>query len=72
MDHSLLTSICNQVYRKFPETQGKAPKITTREDGSVLLVFNARVTTADGKSLPRTVRVVADEKGKIIKMTTSR
>jgi hypothetical protein len=57
MDRQLISSICTQVYRKFPETNGSQPKVTA--------------TTADGRSLPRTVRVVADSKGKILKMTTS-
>ena len=71
MDRSLLNSICNQVYRKFPETNGAQPKVTSRPEDQFLLVFKAAVTTADGRSLPRTVRVVADARGKIIKMTTS-
>ena len=71
MDRTLLTSICNQVYRKFPETSGVQPKVTARPEDQYLLVFKAKAITADGRSLPRTVRVVADARGKIIKMTTS-
>jgi hypothetical protein len=71
MDQNLLTSICNQVYRKFPETSGVKPKVTTRPEDQYLLVFKTTATTADGRSLPRMVRVVADARGKIIKMTTS-
>jgi hypothetical protein len=71
MDRSLLNSICNQVYRKFPETSGAQPKVTARPEDQFLLIFKASVKTADGRSLPRTVRVVADARGKIIKMTTS-
>lgn len=71
MDRSLLNSICSQVNRKFPETNGVQPKVTERPDNQFLLVFKASAVTADGRSLPRTVRVVADARGKIIKMTTS-
>jgi hypothetical protein len=71
MDRQLISSICTQVYRKFPETNGSQPKVTARPDDQFLLVFKAVATTADGRSLPRTVRVVADSKGKILKMTTS-
>ncbi len=71
MDRALLNSICSQVHRKFPETSGVQPKVTERPDDHYLLIFKASALTADGRSLPRTVRVVADARGKIIKMTTS-
>ena len=72
MDRQVVSSICNQVSRKFPETSGVQPKITTRPDGQFLLVFKTSVTTADGLTLPRTVRVVAEAGGKIVKFTTSK
>jgi hypothetical protein len=72
MDRQLLSSICEQVYRKFPETAGTQPKVTSRSENEFLLVFKVSVTTADGKSLPRIVRAVADASGKIIKLSTSR
>jgi hypothetical protein len=72
MDRKLLNSVCEQVYRKFPETDGTQPKVTTRSENEYLFVFKVSVTTADGKSLPRVVRAVADANGKITKLTTSR
>jgi hypothetical protein len=71
MERSSLVSICNQVYRKFPEMSGVQPKVTTRPDNQFLLVFKTSVAVADGRSLPRAVRVVASAEGKILKMTTS-
>ncbi|HMN63138.1 MAG TPA: hypothetical protein PJ988_22415 [Anaerolinea sp.] len=71
MERSLFNSICSQVYRQFPETKGAQPKVTARPDEQYLLIFKAAVTTGDGRSLPRTIRVVADARGKIVKMTTS-
>lgn len=72
MDRNLLTSVCNQVYRKFPEVNGVSPKVQSRPDEQTLLIFNGKATTADGRSLPRAVRAVVDKNGKIVKLTTSR
>ncbi len=71
MERQLINAICQQVARKFPETKGVQPKVTSRPQDQYLLVFKSSATTADGRTLPRTVRVVADANGKIIKMTTS-
>ena len=71
MDHDLIAKICKQVYQKFPEVKGASPE--EKSQGSkTLLVFHGKALTPDGKSMPRLVRVVVDEKGKIEKMTTSR
>jgi hypothetical protein len=72
MESKLIESINKQVYKKFPEVQGSNPTLTPRPGEQVLLVYKANVPTADGRTLERTVRVVADASGKIIKMTTSK
>jgi len=36
------------------------------------LIFHGKAQTADGKTIARTVRVVADDKGRITKLSTSR
>lgn len=71
MDTYLLSTICKEVYRQFPEITGIAPKVTERPDGH-LLVFKSNVTTANGRKLPRTIRVVVNHQGKITKLTTSK
>jgi hypothetical protein len=81
MDSKMIDTVCKQVYSRFPEVNGCAPKIQAQKPGpageskgsaNYLFVFNGKGTTADGKSISRTVRVVVTERGKIIKMTTSR
>jgi hypothetical protein len=79
MDSKTIDSVCKQVYSRFPEVNGAAPKIQPQaadagaaQEPRFLFVFNGKGTTADGKSIPRTVRVVVSDRGKIIKMTTSR
>jgi hypothetical protein len=72
MNREILESICSQIYRRFPEVTGSQPKVQNRPDGHFLLIFNGKAKTADGRNIPRTVRVVANPVGKITKVTTSR
>jgi hypothetical protein len=72
MESKLIESINKQVYKKFPEVQGVTPTLTPRPGDQVLLIYKAAVLTADGHTLDRAIRVVADAAGKIIKMTTSK
>jgi hypothetical protein len=80
MDASLIKTISQDVYRRFPEFAGIQPKVRvqpTQSKGSgspqtYLLTYNSRVSLPDHKTLPRWVRVVSNEQGRILKVTTSR
>lgn len=73
MDDHTLNAICSQIYRRFPEVNGTHPKIQAQGDtGSTLLTFRSSAKTENGHSITRLVRVVASEKGKILKVSTSR
>jgi len=76
MDSRLVDSICSQIYKRFPEVSGSRPKIQEQPGmgGGVnyLLIFKGSGTTSDGKRISRVVRVVASDRGKIVKVTTSR
>jgi len=84
MDPNVLKAIVAQVYRRFPEFSGCQPKVRLQDapqpksiviKPTYLLTFHstARAQSATGsKTLPRWVRVVVSEKGKILKVTTSR
>ncbi|MEN6408951.1 MAG: hypothetical protein ABFD44_04470 [Anaerolineaceae bacterium] len=72
MEARLLESICRQIYRQFPEVAGSKPKITPQDSTHTLLIFSGKAAAADGKTISRVVRVVVNEKGKILKTTTSR
>ncbi len=67
-----MNEIYQQVYRKFPEVAGKRPVKHDQPNGQTLLVFKGSGTTPDGKKIARTIRVLVNDEGKIIKMTTSR
>ncbi len=72
MDKSLVTAICKQVYRRFPEMDGCQPRVKTQGEEQVLLIFSTKVASENGHSIEKTVRVVASSGGKIIKMSESR
>ena len=71
MDSKLVEKISGQIYRQFPEVSGAKPSVQAQGD-NFLLIFKGAATAADGKRIPRTVRVVASASGKVIKVTTSR
>ncbi|MCK4726007.1 MAG: hypothetical protein KAT29_09395 [Anaerolineales bacterium] len=84
MDTQVITKVSSSVYCRFPEFNGCRPTVrkqkkpqakSTSTTVTYLLTYKTKalVTTSSGsKSLPRSVRVVATENGKILKMTTSR
>jgi hypothetical protein len=72
MERQQLSSICEQIYRKFPEVSGKQPKVEPQSGDKTLLIFSGSAVAADGRKIARTVRVVVNQSGKIIKVTTSR
>lgn len=81
MKQTTLYSISQEIYRRFPEIKGISPKVHARPtpqaksvaaSPTYLLTYNNRGSTPENKSLPRWVRVVVNEQGKILKITTSR
>lgn len=75
MKAKLIDKISEEVYRKHPDIKGVKPKITPREGDTsedTLLVYKKKVSGPGGKKINRIVRAVADEKGKIKKISTSK
>jgi hypothetical protein len=81
MEPKIINSIAKQVARQFPEMAGVQPKVTPQTaaadsqrqpksrpaEPTYLLTFQCQVGP-----IPRLVRVVVSESGKILKITTSR
>jgi hypothetical protein len=84
MDKQTLKSVVTQIHHRFPEVDGCQPKVRSRKSAqpktttakpTYLLTFHSKgkaVTSSGNKTIPRYVRVVVNEKGKILKITTSR
>jgi hypothetical protein len=72
MDSKLLQTVCDQIYKQFPEVKGKKPTVSSYSSTQSLLIFKADVKTPDGHTISHSVRVVVNQDGIISKITTSR
>ncbi len=72
MDPKAKSTVCAAVYSQFPEVRGDTPQVKNLPGDKYQLIFQGTVKTENGKSLPRTVRVVANDDGRILKLSTSR
>jgi hypothetical protein len=86
MDPRIIKSITEQIHRRFPEFAGCQPRVRLQQpsqtggplpkgrSSTYLLTFHSTPKAAAGSSraMPRWVRVVVSETGKILKVTTSR
>ena len=73
-------AVCKMVYRRFPAVRGVKPKVTLQRPSqggakgsrTYLMAFSSQVELGGGKKLPYWVRVVVDQEGEILKISTSR
>ena len=77
-------SISATVYRKFPELTGVIPSVNkqsilktknsskTNHTYSYLLTYKSVVSIPGGHTMHKIVRVVVNNKGKVLKMTSSK
>lgn len=81
MNGNTVRKIAKSIYRQFPEVAGSEPKIVANHapqakslpnDTTYLLTFSGKGKNPKGKTISRTVRVTANAKGKILKVSTSR
>jgi hypothetical protein len=80
MHPASIQTVCQQVYARFPNLRGVRPKVERQQlPGSTdpalsryLLVFKTLSVTANGKTTLFAVRVVADDQGSILRLTTTR
>lgn len=77
MDQDVVKRVSNKVAKQFPEMKGKKPTVrqhsrSAKKKLKFELTYKANVELPGGRRLQRIVRVVADEKGKIIRMSTSK
>jgi hypothetical protein len=62
--------VCKPKVRQRPPSGKAAPPNGSPE--TYLLTFQGKADIGQGKSMPRLVRVVANQQGKILKISTSR
>lgn len=79
MDKKTIHAISNKVAVKFPEVSGSKPDVKRRPQAksmsaapTYLFTYRGEGTNPRGQVIPRQVRVVVDDNGKILKISTSR
>ena len=75
MEKGTIQKVSRQVVRTFPEMDGVAPTVRAQPGGDAsqfLLTYKGKAALPGGKSLTRIVRVVADDRGRILRISTSR
>ncbi len=76
MNRETVTQVSREVSRKFPEMAGVSPTIRpqgeSRGEAQYLLVYKGRAQLPGGRSMSRIVRVVCSERGRIVRLSTSR
>lgn len=80
-DKTMIQSVNREIYRRFPAVDGVKPKVQKRpklpnKDAKLapafLLIYESTVKLPANKRLPMWIRAYVDERGKILKVTTSR
>jgi hypothetical protein len=72
MEKQVIQSICEKVYKAYPMVQGVIPEVRPQPNGTQLLVFESKGKVSAQKAIPIQVRVIVDENGKIVKLSSSR
>jgi hypothetical protein len=77
VNQNALIKVSKKVIKQFPEMDGVKPSIKAQNPpGNIreqfLLTFKGKADLPGGSKLNRIVRVVADEKGRVIRISTSR
>ena len=81
LSSSQIDTISRQIYRQFPEVRDARPMVQsqagaksarTASPEQFVLTFRGSGQGASGRTINRIVRVVADQGGKVLKVSTSR
>jgi hypothetical protein len=72
IDSDILKKVCGEVYSKFPAINGCKPKISSYSTNHYLLIFHESGEKTNKQPVSITVRAVVTDKGKVVKLTTSR
>jgi hypothetical protein len=77
MDNEIVANINRQVARRFPELRGVRPAIGSHADkgngaARYVLTYRTQISLPGNRSMTRIVHVTVDEKGRILRMSTSK
>jgi hypothetical protein len=77
MEQDIVKKITGKVIKRFPEMKEVRPSVKKRSNSNQKslqfeLTYKGKVKVASGHTINRIVRVVANTKGKILRMSTSK
>ncbi|MBM3136745.1 MAG: hypothetical protein FJZ98_01000 [Chloroflexi bacterium] len=72
MDSETISEINRKVFKQFPYLKDTMPDVSKQGENRWLLLYKRSAVTADGHEMPVVVRVITDDMGTMIKITTSR
>jgi hypothetical protein len=75
MDPDAIERVTREVVRTYAEMQGVTPTVrreTQSTQEHYVLTYKAKVTLPGGKTMSRIVRVTADARGRVQRISTSR
>ena len=76
-----IKTITKYVYARFPDIVGSKPRVQKRpvskskpvlSEGTFLVTFQKTAHSQEGIAIPRSVRVIVNQKGEILRVSTSR
>ena len=77
MDREAIDKVNRHVSKQFPEMRSTRPTVRVESSSrngkqKFALTYKGKADLPNGRTISRVVRVVADENGKVIKMSTSK
>jgi hypothetical protein len=77
MKQEAIEKVSRKVSKQFPELNSTRPSIRSQSNKGhskqrFTLTYKGKATLPNGRMMSRIVRVVADEHGKVLKMSTSK
>ncbi len=75
MQNGSIAKVTRQVLRTFPEMEGVEPTVRAQPASDLpqfILTYKGKASLPGGKTLTRIVRVVADDRGQVLRISTSR
>ena len=77
MDREAIDRVNRKVSRQFPEMKSVHPSVKAESNASnskqkFSLTYKGKANLPNGRTIRRIVRVVADENGKVLRMSTSK
>ena len=72
----IVKNLTNQALKKYPEFKGIKPKVkwslTSNDNQTCTLSFQTIISTSNGRDLYRRIKIIGNDEGKILKISSSK